>query len=177
MKETEADEKLIRNSRFRKCFKCNQNAVAAAARVGGMQQLCVYLCVCVCMYLCMFECVCAVAGCAKSVHAAQRQAASQFGNCCGCAVGNPDCLLPLASFCCLLAVPPAWLPPPAACCLAALFAVSANKLAKCQLRLLFSRKREIQNRRKTKPKRVASLRVAEQPNKHKKKRGKKEQCF
>lgn len=110
--------------------------------------------------------VCAVAGCAKSVHAVLWQAASQFGNCCGCAVGNPDCLLPPAySSCCLAG----WLPPPAAAA-AALFAVSANKLAKCQLRLLFSRKREIQNRRKTKPKRVATLRVAEQPNKQTKKK-------
>lgn len=138
---------------------------------------CVYICVCVSVCICVCLSVCAVAGCAKSVHAAQRQAASQFGNCCGCAVGNPDCRLPPASFCCLLAVPPAWQPPPAACCLAALFAVSANKLAKCQLRLLFSRKREIQNRRKTKPKRVAPLRVAEQPNKHKKKEEKKNNAF
>lgn len=84
------------------------------------------------------------------------------------------CLLPPSAASCL--VPPAWQSPPAAAG-AALFAVSANKLAKCQLRLLFSRKREIQNRRKTKPKRVAPLRVAEQPNKHKKKEEKKNNAF
>lgn len=86
-----------------------------------------------------------------------------------------SCPWPPSAASCL--VPPAWQPPPAACCLAALFAVSANKLAKCQLCLLFSRKREIQNRRKTKPKRVAPLRVAEQPNKHKKKEEKKNNAF
>lgn len=55
----------------------------------------------------MCVCACGVAGCAKSVHAAQ-QAASQFGNSCDCAVGNPGwplaagCLMPHASCCCLL---------------------------------------------------------------------------
>lgn len=125
---------------------------------------CVYICVCVCMYLCVpWQAVPNqfTLRSGKLRRSLATVAAAQW------ATLTASCPWPPSAASCL--VPPAWQPPPAACCLAALFAVSANKLAKCQLRLLFSRKREIQNRRKTKPKRVAPRRVAEQPNKHKKK--------
>lgn len=133
--------------------------------------VCVSVCICVCLRVCVFVPWQAVPNqftlrSGKLRRSLATVAAAQWATLTASCPWPPSA----ASWQCLL--PGCLLLLPAACCLAALFAVSANKLAKCQLRLLFSRKKEIQNRRKTKPKRVAPLRVAEQPNKHKKKRKK-----